>query len=549
MKSYLGKLSKSEFRESLRGDIYGGVTAAVVALPLALAFGVASGAGALAGLYGAIFVGFFAAVFGGTRSQVSGPTGPMTVVMAALITQFAHEPAMAFTVVMMGGVLQMLFGYAGIGRYIKLVPYPVVSGFMSGIGCIIVLLQFSVVLGYPIPAGSIIVKLAALPAMLAEPQWQAVALGALSLLVMYVTPARIAKFLPPPLLALSIGTIAGTFFLTQAPVIGEIPSGLPTPSLPTFSLHDFPLMLQSALVLAFLGSVDSLLTSLVADSLTGTHHNSNRELFGQGLGNLIAGAFGAIPGAGATMRTVVNIGAGGRTQVSGALHAIVLLAIVLGVGKAAAHIPLAVLGGILFRIGIDIVDWRYIKRAPRAPRAGVIIMLVTLVLTVVVDLITAVAVGIVMASLLFVKRMADVQTQSARLLADPDEATHLSTEEADILRDGKGRIVLFHMEGPLSFGSARDIARILVSSREKEVLVIDLSDVPFIDSSASISLEEAMHALQRDNDIVLLCGLQPAVRETLDKIGMIESLPADRILDSRLDALQAAKQYLADDNK
>jgi SulP family sulfate permease len=549
MKSYLGKFSKSEFRESLRGDIYGGVTAAVVALPLALAFGVASGAGALAGLYGAIFVGFFAAVFGGTRSQVSGPTGPMTVVMAALITQFAHEPAMAFTVVMMGGVLQMLFGYAGIGRYIKLVPYPVVSGFMSGIGCIIVLLQFSVVLGYPIPAGSIIVKLAALPAMLAEPQWQAVALGALSLLVMYVTPARIAKFLPPPLLALSIGTIAGTFFLTQAPTIGEIPSGLPTPSLPTFSLHDFPLMLQSALVLAFLGSVDSLLTSLVADSLTGTHHDSNRELFGQGLGNLIAGAFGAIPGAGATMRTVVNIGAGGRTQVSGALHAIVLLAIVLGVGKAAAHIPLAVLGGILFRIGIDIVDWRYIKRAPRAPRAGVIIMLVTLVLTVVVDLITAVAVGIVMASLLFVKRMADVQTQSARLLADPDEATHLSIEEAELLRDGKGRIVLFHMEGPLSFGSARDIARILVSSREKEVLVIDLSDVPFIDSSASISLEEAMHALQRDNDVFLLCGLQPAVRATLDSMGMIESLPADRIFDSRLDALQAAKQCLIDDNK
>ena len=275
-------------------------------------------------------------------------------------------------------------------------------------------------------------------------------------------------------------------------------------------------------------------------------HIDFKSLFGQGLGNLVAGAFGAIPGAGATMRTVANIGAGGRTQVSGALHAIVLLAIVLGVGKAAAHIPLAVLGGILFRIGIDIVDWRYIKRAPRAPRAGIIIMLVTLVLTVVVDLITAVAVGIVMASILFVKRMADVQTQSARLLADPDEASHLSPEEADILRDGKGRIVLFHMEGPLSFGSARDVARMLVSSREKDVLVIDLSDVPFIDSSASISLEEAMIALQRDNDIVLLCGLQPAVRATLDKMGIMKSLPAEHILDSRLDALRTALQCLAD---
>jgi len=535
----------SKFRQSLRGDIYGGVTAAVVALPLALAFGVASGAGALAGLYGAIFVGFFAAVFGGTPSQISGPTGPMTVVMAALITQFAHEPAMAFTVVMMGGVLQIVFGFAGIGRYIKLVPYPVVSGFMSGIGCIIVVLQMSAVLGYPIPAGSIIVKLAALPAMLANPQWQAVALSALCLLVMYLTPKRIARLLPPPLLALSIGTIVGVFLLKQAPVIGDIPSGLPTPSLPTFSLQYFPLMLQSALVLAFMGSVDSLLTSLVADSLTGTHHDSNRELLGQGLGNLMAGAFGAIPGAGATMRTVVNIGAGGRTQVSGALHAIILLTIVLGVGKVASYIPLAVLGGILLRVGIDIVDWRYIKRVPRAPRAGVIIMLVTLILTVLVDLITAVAVGIVMASILFVKRMADVQTKSARLLADPDEATHLNPEEADILREGKGRIVLFHMEGPLSFGSARDIARMLVSSREKDVLVIDLSDVPFIDSSASISLEEAMAALQRDNDVVLLCGLQPAVRETLDKIGMIKSIPANRILGTRLDALRTAKQCLA----
>lgn len=533
------------FRASLRGDIYGGLTAAVVALPLALAFGVASGAGPLAGLYGAIFVGFFAAVFGGTPSQVSGPTGPMTVVMAAVITSFAHEPAMAFTVVMMGGALQILFGLVGIGRYIKLVPYPVVSGFMSGIGCIIVVLQFAAVLGYPVPPGSIIVKLAALPEMLTKPQWQAVMLGALSLMIMYLTPSRIARLLPPPLLALVAGTLVGTFLLQQAPIIGGIPSGLPSPSLPTFSIDAFPQMLQAALVLAFLGSVDSLLTSLVADSLTGTHHKSNRELVGQGIGNMVAGAFGAIPGAGATMRTVVNIGAGGTTPVSGALHALVLLAIVLGIGGAAEHIPLAVLGGILFRVGIDIIDWRYIKRVPHAPRAGVIIMLVTLVLTVVVDLITAVAVGIVMASLLFVKRMADLQTKSARLLADADEATDLTDEEAAILKTAKGRIVLFHMEGPLSFGSARDIARMIASSRKQEILLIDLSDVPFIDSSASIALEEAITTIQRDNDIVLLCGLQAGVRETLKRIGLLESIPASHILDNRLLALRAARAHLS----
>ena len=538
------KLFSITSRGTLRGDVYGGLTAAVVALPLALAFGVASGAGPLAGLYGAIFVGFFAAVFGGTPSQVSGPTGPMTVVMAATITQFSHEPAMAFTVVMMGGVLQMLFGFAGIGRFIKLVPYPVVSGFMSGIGCIIIVLQFSVVLGHPIPSGSIIVKLAALPSMLTDPRWQALTLGALSLLIMYLTPRPVAKRLPPPLVALIVGTLVGVAFLDHAPTIGDIPSGLPHPSLPVFSLDDFPLMLQAALVLAFLGSIDSLLTSLVADSMTSTHHNSNRELFGQGLGNFFAGLFGALPGAGATMRTVVNISAGGTTPLSGALHAVVLLIIVLGVGTAAEHIPLAVLGGILFRVGIDIIDWRYLKRAHRAPRAGVIIMLVTLGLTVIVDLITAVAVGIVMASLLFVKRMADLQTQSARLLADSDTASDLTEEEANILKDAKGRIVLFHMEGPLSFGSARDISRMITSSAQKDVLVIDLSDVPFIDSSASIAMEEAMTAVERDNDIVVLCGLQPAVRVTLDRMGLLDSVPAGNVLETRLQALQKARDFL-----
>ncbi len=537
-------LTSAQSRASLRGDLYGGLTAAVVALPLALAFGVASGAGPLAGLYGAIFVGFFASVFGGTPSQVSGPTGPMTVVMAATITQFSHEPAMAFTVVMMGGLLQMLFGFVGIGRFIKLVPYPVVSGFMSGIGCIIIVLQLSTVLGHPMPSGSIMVKLAALPGMVADPRSQAVMLGVISLLIMYLTPRRIAKLLPPPLLALTIGTSVGMLLLDQAPIIGDIPSGLPEPTLPTFSLHDFPQMLQAALVLAFLGSVDSLLTSLVADSLTGTQHNSNRELIGQGIGNVFAGLFGAIPGAGATMRTVVNVSAGGRTRLSGAIHAVVLLVIVLGVGTTAEHIPLAVLGGILIRVGIDIIDWRYVRRARRAPRAGVIIMLVTLALTVLVDLITAVAAGIIMASLLFVKRMADLQTQSARLLADTDEANQLSGAESEILKRAKGRIVLFHMQGPLSFGSAREVSRMIASSRKQEILLIDLSDVPFIDSSASIALEEAVAAVRHDKDIVLLCGLQTRVRETLTRIGFLESVPAEYIFDNRLKALEFAEKHL-----
>ncbi|MGH8245161.1 MAG: SulP family inorganic anion transporter, partial [Gammaproteobacteria bacterium] len=250
---------------NLRGDVFGGVTAAVVALPLALAFGVASGAGALAGLYGAILVGFFAAVFGGTPAQVSGPTGPMTVIMALIITQYAHDPRLAFTVVIMGGMIQILFGILRFGRYINLVPYPVISGFMSGIGCIIFILQIAPLAGQPVPSGAMLAKIAALPGLLSHPDGDALALGLLSLGIVYLTPSRISRVVPASLFALVIGTMAGMFFFAHAPVIGEIPTGLPDPHLPTFTLEDFPQMLRSALILAFLGSIDTLLTSLVAD--------------------------------------------------------------------------------------------------------------------------------------------------------------------------------------------------------------------------------------------------------------------------------------------
>lgn len=529
---------------NLRGDIYGGLTTAVVALPLSLAFGVASGAGALAGLYGAILVGFFAALFGGTPAQVSGPTGPMTVVMAIVVTHFAQDPVMAFTVVMMGGIFQVLFGVLRFGRYINLVPYPVVSGFMSGIGCIIIILQLAPLFGQPTPEGVMLAKLAALPAAVAQPDLQATVLGLATLAVVYLAPQRITRLLPAPLIALLAGTALGLVWLKGAPVIGEIPTGLPALHLPAFSVEQLPLMFRYALVLAFLGSIDTLLTSLIADSITRTHHRSDRELIGQGIGNTFSGLFGGIPGAGATMRTVVNVRAGGRTPVSGMLHAVVLLLIVLGFGAAVEHIPLAVLAGILFKVGTDIVDWRYLKRILRAPKAGVFIMLVTLTLTVVVDLVTAVAVGMVMASVLFVKRMADTQMRSMKLVFDPSHTEDLSPEEARILERAAGRIVLFHLEGPMSFGSAKDVTRMLASSTRQDVLILDLSDVPFIDSSASIALEEAIQSAHADKDIVILCGLRPKVREVLDKIGVTGLVPADCIVDTRPAALQRAEALL-----
>jgi sulfate permease, SulP family len=525
---------------NLRGDIYGGLTAAVVALPLALAFGVASGAGPVAGLYGAIFVGLFAALFGGTPAQVSGPTGPMTVVMAGIITQYAHEPALAFTVVMMGGLFQVLFGIFKLGRYISLMPFPVISGFMTGIGCIIIILEIAPLLGHATPPGGVLAVVLALPDLVVTPQWHALAVGILSLGIVYLMPTRLAHLLPPPLAALVVGTVVAAFVLPGAPVLGDIPTGFPDPGLPRFEVALIPSMVQSALVLALLGSIDSLLTSLVADNVTQTHHESDRELIGQGIGNVLAGAFGAIPGAGATMRTVVNVRAGGRTPISGALHALVLLAVVLGVGGLAESIPHAVLAGILLKVGVDIIDWGYIRRMHRAPKAGVFFMVVVLLLTVFVDLITAVGVGIVLASLLFVKRMSDLQIASMKTITGHSDETPLSDEESTLIEAGHGRIIMFHLSGPISFGAAKGLARRLGAADEYGVLVLDLTDVPLIDSSASLAVEDAVRQAHDRHKPVYLVGVGPAIDTVLRQLGVIDMIGEDHRYSTRIEALRHA---------
>ncbi|MFP6758272.1 MAG: SulP family inorganic anion transporter [Alphaproteobacteria bacterium] len=526
--------------DNLRGDIYGGLTAAVVALPLALAFGVASGAGPVAGLYGAIFVGFFAALFGGTPSQVSGPTGPMTVVMAGVITQYSHEPAMAFTVVMLAGVFQIMFGLFKLGRYISLVPFPVISGFMSGIGCIIIILQIGPLIGHATPSGGTLVVLSKLPDLLTSPGRDAMIVGLLALGLVYLIPVRISRIVPAPLVALVLGTVAVLFLLPDAPVLGEIPTGWPKAQLPVFTLETVPGIVQSALVLALLGSIDSLLTSLIADNVTQTYHDSDRELIGQGIGNTIAGAFGGIPGAGATMRTVINVRTGGRTPISGALHALVLLAVVLGLGGLAQHIPHAVLAGILIKVGIDIIDWSYLKRIRQAPKAGVFFMLVVLLLTVLVDLITAVAVGIVLASLLFVKRMSDLQLANIKAITGDDDDPGLTEAEKSALAAGDGRIILYHLSGPFSFGAAKGMARLLAASDDYDALVLDLSDVPFLDSSASLGLEDAIKQAHGHDKQVYLVGVRAKVMTTLNQLGVLKLLPESHHHVSRLEALEQA---------
>ncbi|MEL6454471.1 MAG: SulP family inorganic anion transporter, partial [Cyanobacteria bacterium J06623_5] len=391
---------------NLRGDLFGGLTAAVIALPMALAFGFASGAGPTAGLYGAILVGFFAALFGGTPTLISEPTGPMTVVITAVIASLmAANPengmAMAFTVVMMAGIFQIVIGALKLGKYVTLMPYNVVSGFMSGIGLILIILQIGPMLGQPSPKGGVIGTLQNLPTLIANVQPSETILALLTVLIIVYFPKNLRKFAPPQLVAMIIGTVLSLTIFGNVDIrrIGEIPLALPTLNMPFFTGDQVRNMLIDAGVLGMLGSIDALLTSVVADSLTRTEHDSNKELVGQGIGNIISGLFGGLPGAGATMGTVVNIKAGGTTALSGLFRAVILLVVVLGASRLTQPIPLAVLAGIIIKVGLDIIDWGFLKRAHYLSRKSAAIMYGVIFLTVFVDLVIAVGIGVFVANI------------------------------------------------------------------------------------------------------------------------------------------------------
>ena len=522
----------------LQGDLFGGLTAAIVALPLALAFGVASGAGPMAGLYGAICVGLFAALFGGTPAQISGPTGPMTIVMASVFTQFAGQPAVAFTVVLMAGAFQVLFGYLRLGRYVNLMPYPVISGFMTGIGCILIIMELDPLLGFE-TTQNLIYALTVLPGYLAHPNPGALAIGAMALGIVLFTPKRIGRVVPSPLIAIVVCSLAA-LGLNDVPVLGAIPSGLPKLQLPVFDFAQLNHMLVSAAVLAALGSVDSLLTSLVADNVTRTYHDSDKELVGQGIGNMVAGLFGGIAGAGATIRTLSNVQAGGRTPLSGVVHAATLLVIVLGLGSLVAWVPHAALAGILIKVGIDVIDWRFIKRMHRAPRVDLVLMLVVLVLTVFVDVITAVAVGIVLASLAFVKEMAELQVDSIRTVSDPDHVTMFDPETAQLMREHRDRIMFLHLSGLISFGAANELLRKFSTTGSYEVLIIDLLDVPKVDGSAALALEEVIQQATDAHKIVFIVGLTYAVARLMGHMGCLDQVRETERFETRPDAVRAA---------
>jgi len=535
----------SRIMKTIRGDIFGGVTAAVVALPLALAFGVASGLGPIAGLYGAIAVGFFAAVFGGTKSQVSGPTGPMTVAMGGIVAAHAGSLSDAFAIVFLGGLIQMLLGFLKVGRYVSYTPYSVVSGFMSGIGIIIILIQTLPFVGMPTATGGPVHTIFMWPDIPAGLNAEALMIACLTLAVMVFWPRRLQAILPPPLAALVLGTLASLFIFKGVPVIGDVPTGLPDFHLPVFALSSLSNILPSALILALLGSIDSLLTSLVADSITRTRHDSDRELIGQGIGNMIAGLIGGLPGAGATMRTVVNVRAGGRTPISGALHAVILLALVLGLGPLAEKIPHAVLAGILMKVGWDIIDWGYIRRCHRAPREKVLVMLVTLGLTVFVNLITAVAVGLILAGFITAKWMEKEELKGITGLALSDHDHFLSEAERSALKQHNGKISLVFLRGRFSYASARQlIQRGYAANLDQRAIIYDFAEAAHVDTSAALAIDELLATVREDGVACYVVGLSGTAKKTLESLGVLDKIPADHIVSSLLEAIERASSKI-----
>jgi sulfate permease, SulP family len=533
---------------NVQGDILGGLTAAVVALPMALAFGIASGAGASAGLWGAILVGFFAALFGGTPSLISEPTGPMTVIVTAVIAGLtANNPenglAMAFTVIMMAGVVQILFGVLRLGRYITMLPYNVISGFMTGIGVILIFLQIAPFLGQETPKGGVLGVLRNLPTLIANISPTETILGVITLVILFFYPARFKKVVPPQLVALVIGTAISMIFFRGVEIrtiatIGEITPGLPNFQMPTFSPQNLQLMFVNSVVLGVVGCIDCLLTCLVADSLTRTEHKSNKELIGQGIANVITGLCGGVAGSGATTATVVNIQAGGRTALSGISRALFLLIVVLWAAPLTSGIPLAVLAGIVLKVGINIIDWGFLKRVHKISWKAAGIVYTVVFLTVFVDLMIAVAVGVFIANILTIDRLDQLQSNSVKAITDADDQIVLTEEEKQILDLANGRVLLFHLSGPMIFGVAKAIEREHRAIANYDVLIVDLGEVPVLGVTSSLAIENAIQEAIDAKREVIVVGATGKVKRRLEKLGISGLIPGHHWMGDRLTALQ-----------
>lgn len=496
--------------------------------------------GALAGLVGATLLGFFAALFGGTHSQISGPTGPMTVITASIVSgawasSQGNISAVLLSMSLAGifcGLFQVLFGLIRIGKYVRYIPYPVLSGFMSGIGVIIILQQLYPIIGKKSPASTLDMILN-FPATIAEGISVPALLLGLACIALIILVPKVTKKVPATLVALVVVTVVSLFTgLDSALTIGNIPAGLPMPFFTKVQLDgiDWMVVIKASLVpgltLAGLGSIDTLLTSVVADNITKTKHNSNQELIGQGIGNAVAGLFCGLAGAGATMRTVVNVKSGGRTQLSGMIHAALLLAILLGLGSLVKYVPLSVLAGILITVGWGIIDFRGFKDLRRIPKSDAFVMIVVFLMTVFVDLLTAVGIGMVIACVLFMKRAGD-------LVEDGYSSKELSTfdkespweDEKDMPKDIHHHIYIERLDGPIFFGSITGFQRVMHDiPKDAKIVIIRMRRVPFMDQSGVYAMETAIKDLQAQGVKVLMTIIQPQPRYMLENHRIIPML-------------------------
>ncbi len=589
-----------------KGDLFGGITAGIVALPLALAFGVQSGMGAAAGLYGAIIISFFAALFGGTNTQISGPTAPMTAVSMVIIAGIMAanggilEDALPYIllVFLLAGLIQIGLGFLKVGQYIRYIPYPVVSGFMTGIGVIILITQILPMIGYYPENDTKFVqellpqaKEVVMEKIISEEskdgllavidgdfkstlvrtdtvtneyiQDKAVTLAKnsdagvvksiklfpqafrnidpteliLALLTIFIIYGfkRITKAIPSSLVALVVVSLGAYFFLPEGGYkgIGEIPNSFPPINLGIFTNFSFGQIspyIFTAISLAALGAIDSLLTSIVADNMTKTKHNPNKELVGQGIGNSIAALFGGIPGAGATIRTVVNIQAGGKTRLSGMMAGVLLLIVLLVMGPIASMIPAAVLAGILITVGIGVMDYKGLKAIPQLPISEVIIMILVLVLTVFVGLIEAVGAGMILASILFMKKISDVvedKTQTAPLKEFSREMPWI--DEGNIIDRVGDEVYIKHLDGPLFFGFASRFQDMMNALPELKVVVIRMDKVPYVDQSGLYAMEDAIQDLQEQDITVVFNDIHGQPRDMFESFNLIPGLVPEEL--------------------
>lgn len=529
-----------------RRDLKGGLHAAAVALPMGLAFGVVSGLGPVAGIMSAVATGVCAGLFGGTATQIAGPTGPIAILMASVVAGFATQPAAVFGVIVLAGALQIVFGAMQLGRYIALMPYPVMSGFGTAVGCIIIVMQLNPLLGYP-PVGDTVTAVTSLPSRIAGANPAAMMITLLCFFACLSAPGKLRSIVPVHLVVLVAGSALVSASGLDVPYMGAPESLLPEFQFPPLLDLPWTEIWLAALVLSLISSLDSLLTSVAADTATQEIHDPDRELVGQGLGNVLAAMLGAMPGSGSTFRTLANIRGGGKTPLSAIIHSAALFALLLGLGDLIRFIPSSVIAGILIYLGFSIIDWKYIARFPFVPRGGVVIMLTVWFVALFVNVVTGAVIGFVMASLGFVKRMADIQLAAVDVSDAAREESRLNADEQAALERSQQQTLLIRLAGPVTFGAANRLYRRLANIAYYKSIVLDFTEVPHIDESGIIALENIIRAAQVNNQRVFVAGMHREIARSIIQFGLSPLFKECPRFNLRLEALDAAADHVLED--